>query len=118
MNVLTCRDTGVYGIYSKGCYCLVKKDAPLLCDEWNTMTVIADAATASKEDVLELYANKWRDSIAQSCASLAQVLQVPDAVALHRVIAGAWPFADQVSLAFTLWDTSVLAICRLRCISW
>lgn len=79
------------------------------------MTVIADAVTASKEDVLELYANKWRHSIAQSCASLAQVLQVPDTVALHRVIAGAWPFADQVSLlAFTLWDTSVLAMCRLR----
>ncbi len=56
----------------------------------------AEAASASKEDVLELYANKWRHSIAHSCSSLAEVLQVSDAVPLQQAVEAAWPFADQV----------------------
>ena len=56
----------------------------------------AEAASASKKDVLELYANKWRHSIAQSCSSLAEALQASDAVPLQKAIEAAWPFADQV----------------------
>ena len=54
------------------------------------------AGRATKEEVLELYATKWQCSIAQSCNSLAQVLQVPDALPLQKAIEAAWPFADQV----------------------
>jgi len=62
----------------------------------------AEAASASKEDVLELYVNKWRHSIAQSCSSLAEALQVSDAVPLQKAIEAAWPFADQVSDIFCI----------------
>lgn len=58
--------------------------------------VCTDAARASKEDVLLLYANKWRQHIKQSCVSLAHLLQVPDAAPLHAAIQAAWPFTDQV----------------------
>ncbi|KAL0028052.1 hypothetical protein WJX77_003617 [Trebouxia sp. C0004] len=61
---------------------------------WNAVKP-AEAASASKEDVLELYANKWQHSIAQSCSSLAELLQVSDAVPLQKAIEAAWPFADQ-----------------------
>ena len=64
------------------------------------LRVVADAARASKEDVLELYANKWRRSVAESCASLAQVLQVADVTPLHRAIQAAWSFTDQVGHIF------------------
>ena len=68
----------------------------------------AEAASASKEDVLELYANKWRHSIAQSCSSLAEVLQVSDAVPLQKAIEAAWPFADQVT--HIIWSQFVLVL--------
>ncbi|KAA6421586.1 MAG: hypothetical protein FRX49_08530 [Trebouxia sp. A1-2] len=61
---------------------------------WNAVKP-AEAASTSKEDVLELYANKWRHSIAQSCSSLSEVLHIPDAVPLQKAIEAAWPFADQ-----------------------
>lgn len=63
---------------------------------------ISGAARASKEDVLLMYANKWQQHIKQSCATLAQFLQVPDAAPLHAAIQAAWPFTDQVlSAPFT-----------------
>ena len=72
------------------------------------------AARASKEDVLLLYANKWCHHVAQSCVSLAQLLQVPDAAPLHRALQAAWPFTDQVSLFATLMHTScVTQTCRI-----
>lgn len=36
----------------------------------------AGAVKASKEDVLQLYAAKWRRNIRQACAAIAEVLQV------------------------------------------
>lgn len=59
--------------------------------------VCAGAARASKEDVLLLYADKWQQHIMQSCLSLAQLLQVPDAAPLQAAIQAAWLFTDQVS---------------------
>ncbi len=60
--------------------------------------------------MLQLYANKWRHSIAETCASLAQVLQVADAVPLQMAIEAAWPFADQVSYAAYCIDDGTGAI--------
>lgn len=65
---------------------------------FNILCVYADAARASKEDVLLLYAEKWRQHIMQSCVSLACLLQVSDAAPLHAAIQAAWPFTDQVNL--------------------
>ncbi len=74
----------------------------------------AEAARASKGDVLELYANKWRHSITQSCSSLAEVLQVSDAVPLQKAIEAAWPFADQVSDIICQWLVLVLENAALK----
>ena len=63
---------------------------------WLHLQYCAEAERATKEEVLELYANKWQGSIAQSCNSLAQVLQVPNALPLQKAIEATWPFADQV----------------------
>ncbi|KAL3146568.1 hypothetical protein ABBQ32_000808 [Trebouxia sp. C0010 RCD-2024] len=70
--------------------------AAVVAGAWNAIKP-GCAARASKEDVLLLYADKWQQHIMQSCLSLAQLLQVPDAAPLQAAIQAAWLFTDQVS---------------------
>ena len=82
-----------------GHLCLHKSSVLLLSNCYSVcvcVCVCVDAARASKEDVLLLYANKWQQHIRQSCVGLGQFLQVPDASPLLAAIQAAWLFTDQV----------------------
>ena len=56
----------------------------------------AGLARASKEDALMLYVTHWQADVDKLCSRLAALLGVPDAGALQRAVAAAWPFENQV----------------------
>lgn len=82
------------------CFCVWMLQEPAQ-EMMHNVFLCADAARASKADVLLLYANKWQQHIMQSCVSLAQVLQVPDAAPLQAAIQASWLFTDQVTACGT-----------------
>ena len=57
--------------------------------------LIAGLARASKEDALMLYVTHWQADVEKLCSRLAALLGVPDAGALQRALAAAWPFENQ-----------------------